>query len=924
MKKRLLFLIAAVTLAGEWAGFGQTIVWSGGGDASSWTDPNNWVGSQEPGSANNVVITNGAGTNVVISSAVTVESIRCNKTLTIASGSLAVTTGSSSVQGMFTASVGTTLSASGSGTTLTSSGPVDIDNASLYVSGGATLSLAGAVEYNHSAGSDAVLQASGSGSAIDLTGLTNFTAVNGGSYYPLMIEALAGGAINLDAMVSSSNGIVQVEATGVGSEVNLSALRVFSGYTGNINEGGGVAELQASSGGTLLVGQLGAVNAADISEDGTGTLGLNALTNLTDSTLTVSGGTVTLTNLTDIDNANLYVSGGATLSLPGAVAYDHSADSETVLQASGPGSVLALTGLTNVTGMNAGSYNALIIQALAGGAINLDGLISSSIGIVQIKASGSGSEVNLSALRVFSGYSGNINEGEGFSELQASSGGTVLVGQLGVVNTVGITEDGTGTLNLNAITNLAGSTLTVSGGTVSLTNLTDIDNANLYVTSGATLSLPRVAEFSHSADSISVFQASGSGSVLALPGLTNVSGTNGGSYNALMIQALAGGMINLDGLLSSSNAIVQMEASGSGSEVNLSGLRVFSGYAGNIDEGEGFSELQASSGGTVLVGQLGTVNAVGISEDGTGTLNLNALTNLTDSTLTVSGGTVTLTGVADIDNTSLYVSSGAALSLPGAVGFQAGCQNVVWQASGAGSLLQMSHLTNIVGSTCGYFFDIQALAGGQVLLGDLQSITNGGVAILSDGAGSTINLIGLSDFVLQSGEGSVTAQNGGTIILNPQPLLLGNVAIDIATGTPGLPPAVVAPSALTLFATPWDSYRVEELNPLLPGSPLATILVPLTNNFQSIAILPAANTTFQVTEFVANPPILQLGLTPDNQVQLVLFGETNATYQIQSTPNLRAPITWTPGSVAAMTNSFRIFPETPPEGPSQFYRAQQQ
>ncbi len=924
MKKRLLFLIAALALAGGWTGFAQTVTWSGGGDASSWSDANNWVGNQAPGSANNVVITNGSGTNVVISSSVSVASIRCNKALTIASGSLTVTTGTSSLQGMFTASGGTTLSASGTGTTLTSSGPVDIDNASLYVSGGATLSLPGAVAYNHSAGGDEVLQASGTGSTLNLIGLTNVSGTDGGSYYALLIQALAGGVINLDGMISSSSGIVQIEASGSASEVNLSALRVFSGYTGNINEGAGFAELQASSGGTLLLGQLGTVNAADISYDGTGNANLTTITNFSAGTLTVSRGTLTLANVADIDNASLLVSDGATLSLPGVLNCNHSANSTMVFQASGSGSVLALTGLTNVMGMNGGAYNALMIQALAGGVINLDGLISSSNAIVQIEASGSGSEVSLSALRVFSGYSGNVDEGAGFPELQASSGGTVLVEQLGQANAVNISEDGTGTLNLNAITNLAGSTLTVSAGTVILTNLTDIDNASLYVTGGAAVSLPQVAGFSHSADSTSVFQASGSGSVLALTGLTTVMGMNAGSYNALRIQALAGGVINLDRLISSSNAIVQVEANGSVSEVNLSALRVFSGYSGNVDEGAGFSELQASSGGTVLVGQLGLVNAVGISEDGTGTLNLGALTNLTDSTLTVSGGTATLTNVADIDNTSLYVSSGAALSLPGAAGFQAGCQTVVWQATGAGSVLQLSRLTNIVGSACGYFLDIQALAGGQVLLGDVQSITNGDIAILADGAGSTINLIGLSDFVLQSGEGSVTAQNGGTIILNPQPLLLGNVAIDIATGTPGLPPAVVAPSALTLFATPWDSYRVEELNPLLPGSPLATILVPLTNNFQSIAILPAENTTFQVTEFVANPPILQLGLTPDNQVQLVLFGETNATYQIQSTPNLRAPITWTPGSVAAMTNSFRIFPETPPEGPSQFYRAQQQ
>jgi hypothetical protein len=258
------------------------------------------------------------------------------------------------------------------------------------------------------------------------------------------------------------------------------------------------------------------------------------------------------------------------------------------------------------------------------------------------------------------------------------------------------------------------------------------------------------------------------------------------------------------------------------------------------------------------------------------------------------------------------------------VSYQAGCANVNWQASGAGSVLELPGLTSLQGADCSYSFNIQALSGGQVLLGGLQDVASGDVAFLSNDTGSIINLTNLALFVLQNGQGSLVAQNGGTILLPNQALILGNVTVNIPAGNPILPPTLVAPQGVTLYGTPWHSYQVEARNALQPDSPVVTLLIPLTNSFQTIASVLPPNTDFSVTDFVANPPILQLGPTPDGQLQLVLFGLTNATYQIQSATNSRGRLTWTPGSVAVMTNAFRIFPETMPGGTMQLYRAEQQ
>jgi hypothetical protein len=231
-------------------------------------------------------------------------------------------------------------------------------------------------------------------------------------------------------------------------------------------------------------------------------------------------------------------------------------------------------------------------------------------------------------------------------------------------------------------------------------------------------------------------------------------------------------------------------------------------------------------------------------------------------------------------------------------------------------------LTNLQGSTCGGALAIEAETGGQLLLGGLQTIASGGVAFLCDGAGSVISLTNLSAFVLQNALGSVTAQNGGTILFNNQAFLLANVSISIPSGNPIIPPTVVAAPTLTLYGVPWHSYLVQERNNSQPNGPGSTFLVALTNAFEAVAASPPTNTAFLVTDFVANPAILQIQLTSDFQAQLVLFGLTNADYFIQSTPNLRPPITWTTlGIDVPMTNAFRIFSETPVSSQGQFYRA---
>jgi hypothetical protein len=822
----ILLAIIAILLCVT-AGHGQLIVWSGNGDGSSWSDAQNWVGQQVPGTGNVAVITNGTGSNVVISSAVTVESVRCTKTLTITNGSLTVTAGTTSLQGGFSVTAGSTLTASGSGTTLTATGPANISGAGLSASGGAVLSLPGAVNYQ--APGICVVptwQASGAGSVLSLPQLTNVTGNIVCSQ--MSILASAGGQILITNAAADLGGDLVVQADGSNSVVNFATLAVNAG----------TLSMEASGGGSVLIPQLR-------------TSGVLTLT-------LAAGGFISSSQFTNITGISFSVSGGVALSLPEVASFEPpDVCVVPTWQASGTGSLISLPALTNVAGNTACAQ--LSILATAGGKVLLTNAAAALGGDLVVEAEGSNSVVNLSAL---AGNTGTLS-------LEASGGGSVLVPEF--------RKSGNLTLTLGA------------GGFISTTQFTNITGANFYASGGAVVSLPEVVNYQPPGEcEVLTWQASGAGSEITLPAATNVTGTT--VCGELNVQALSGGQVLLTNAAGDLGGDLAVQADGTNSVVNLAAL---SSNAGTLS-------LEASDGGSVLVPRLDNGGTISLTLGAGGFISTAQFTNITGANLTVSGGAV--------------------LSLPSVVSYQPPsiCVPDNWQASGTNSVLSLPALTNLTGNVvCGQL-TVQALSGGQVRLSAVNSIDNGSLAFLSEGTNSVIDLSNMTGMVLASGQGSLTAENGGTILLNSQAFLLGNVAINIPPGNPILPPTLIAGQALTLYGIPWHSYKVQERSTLQPDSPWTTFYVPLTNTFQVITPTAPADTAFIVTDFVANPALMEFSVIGDSQLQFVLFGQTNATYQIQSTTNL--PGIWAPFQTVSMTNAFRFLPEAPLTAAKQFFR----
>lgn len=223
-----------------------------------------------------------------------------------------------------------------------------LSNASLYAKNGGVMSLLGATAYTSASGGNTI-QASGTGSRIDLSALTSFA---GGSSGSTQIKALSGGALALSGAVT--------------------------GYTN--------WTLDATGGAMDVAG----------------------VTSLTGATVNVSGGAVLeFSGATNIAQSSLYASDGGNILFPMAVGYTGYNYGDTTIQASGAGSRIDLSNLSSLAGGGGHTLNPYQyvsywtrINALSGGEVDLGGALSVNTGNYgnYITMDGSASLINLEAV----------------------------------------------------------------------------------------------------------------------------------------------------------------------------------------------------------------------------------------------------------------------------------------------------------------------------------------------------------------------------------------------------------------------------------------------------------------------------------------------------------------------------------------------
>jgi hypothetical protein len=490
-----------------------------------------------------------------------------------------------------------------------------------------------------------------------------------------------------------------------------------------------------------------------------------------------------------------------------------------------------------------------------------------------------------------------------------------------------------GVINLNNLQTFSGADCVLeaaNGGAIWATNLNSISGVDLYVYAYSTLALNSLATINNPTGSPTIYLTAYSGAVLDLSSVRQMWAVN--YEGAIEVDPQAGGFVNLGGLTNIPSGEILFYADYTNSEINLNNLQTFSGADCDLD---------AANGGAIWATNLNSISGVTLSLNYSSTL---ALSNLNF----IYGGD----GNIQYPNESVNITAypGAVLDLSSVrymQGTTSGGLNLDVTAY-TGATVNLSGLTNTVSDSGGvnFYADytnseinlnnlqtfssadsvIEAANGGVILATRLQSISGGGTSFLANGVGSLIDLSSLSAFTTPLSTSSLTAENGGVILLNCNVLLLQNVAVNWA-GCALLPPVIPASGLLSLYAQPWNSYWVETLDTRNATNQWQFYeRIPATNDLQVISGSFPSWLAFQVYEFVADPPILDLNRISRTNVQFVLYGAPPNNFGVQTTDSLDTqPIDWSLlETTCAMTNSFRIFAPFAPTDAMRFYRAQEE
>jgi fibronectin-binding autotransporter adhesin len=615
----------------------------------------------------------------------------------------------------------TTLTISGGDVTLTGGGTVAISSDAFInqASGGLTLhNVNNTIQGTGQLGQNGMALDNQSGGIVNANVTSGTLFLNGGGTVTNagLLEATNGGTLQLNnnvintGNITANGGTVVVNSAITGGTLNQIGTGVLTSGTATLN---GVT---LSAGSTYNVGWQTFLQ---------GTITNNGIITVPDTTLTIQGGTgVTLTGggtvkmsndaffnqasggLT-LDNVNNTIEGTGQLGQNGMALLNESGG---IVNANVNGGTLSLNGGGLVT-------NAGLLEATNNGILTIDNAVNNGGGNI----TANGGTVNLAS---------QINGGT----LNTINGGVMNAGSGAVLNTLTIStgsmvNDTNQVFLEGAITNkgniaIPNNNLTIAGGDVTLTG-------------GGTVTMSSDAFFN---------QASGG---LTLHNVNNtIQGTGQLGQNGMALDNQANGVVNATGGTLSLNGggLVTnaglLEATGTGT-LNINNT-VNNTATGNITANAGIVNISSQINGGTLNGLNG-----GVMNAGSGAV-LNNLTISTGTTVndvnqTFLEGTITNKGTIAVPNNTLTIAGGT-VTLTGGGTVTMSSDAFFNQASGG---LVLNNVDNSIQGT------------GQ--LGQNGMTINNGGAILANVNGGTLNVNGGG---ILTNTGTLKATDGGRLLVS--------------------------------------------------------------------------------------------------------------------------------------------------------------
>lgn len=531
------------------------------------------------------------------------------------------------------------------------------------------------------------------------------------------LMASTGGLLNLTATsYTASPGCASesLRAAGIGSALTLGSLTSIDGT------GCGAVTVQADDEGTVDLSAL-TTSTGNVVYQALGSaseIRLTQLSVLSDGSVTVrDGGTIVAAPFSTLEGVKLTIDGAtSTIDLSRVTSIDTS-----TVTAVGTASV-GFPLISSYTGSSGCGSESL--QALGAGSVldlstvfTLDAFTCGSV----TSLASHGGLIDLSQLTELSGNLVLRSEGAG-SEIRLHLVSAMADGSVTV-------RDG-GTILAAPFTSLEGITLTIDGPTsvLDVSQITSLDESNVTIDGAADISFPLMSIYSGSSDCGSeTLKASGAGSILNLSTVTTLEAFTCGN---VFVFARQGGMVDLS-QLSVFSGNLSPRSEGVGSEIRLNQISVMTD-----------GTVTVRDGGSIVAAPFTTLDGITLTVDGPGNkIDLSHVASLALSNVTIDGGAHVF-----FPQLTAYVGS-------------VGCASETLKAVGAGSVLDLSRVTDLTSGDCG-ILRVSAISGGVVDLTSLDVVTS--PHLLADEVDSVLSVKGIH---FGTG-GRIVATDGGTIVVN--------------------------------------------------------------------------------------------------------------------------------------------------------------
>ncbi len=554
--------------------------------SGDWNDPTRWSNGRVPGANDHVRIERPNGNPLIsLSGNARLRSLASTETLLLTSAKLTVSNAHrSKLTGPIIAS-NSTFTVLGPGAWMELDGLTTAAECSFVAEGGSVISLANLISFTGGALVDKAFTARGAGSRIEAPQLAQVDGPFGGTvffFFPVLkFTAQDGGVLDFPRVGPALDGRVDIEALGSGSLIHLPTLESMEGPS-RIPHG-----LETRGGGVILASNLTSLKWVNTLTDQPSSLSLRHLAKATNVTLAFHGGNAELPLLADVATLEIIARSNAIVTVPTLTRYPIGGGAANWL-ADGPGSRLEFPNLVALSGpTTSAAIPKLHITSTHGGTVNLSQVTTLTNGRVAVKAEGPGSSVNLASLVQMAGSDSTFR-----SSLEARDGGVLATSNMRRLERVDLVFDASSSLPTSQLTHYIGGEFQGVRVSPDLSAVIDATGAGFLALEGAVIQLPGVR--SNAVSSARRWRADGVGSRIAFGNVTNVTGpTASGGVPSLDLEAVNGGVVELDGLLALTRGRFSVLADGTGSKVSLSQLARF--------EVSNFSSLKAQNGGRLVL-----------------------------------------------------------------------------------------------------------------------------------------------------------------------------------------------------------------------------------------------------------------------------------------------------------------------------------